>query len=123
MQPLRTKSRHRLIKIPDVVLILILFSAILLIPKKRGKNVEIYVDGRLKFVYPLNIERIIMVKGKLGESIVKIKRGRVRMEESACPLKLCVKQGYISNQGEEIICVPNRVVIRIIGGKLDCITE
>jgi len=95
----------------------------LLIPKKRGKNVEIYVDGRLKFVYPLNIERIIMVKGKLGESIVKIKRGRVRMEESACPLKLCVKQGYISNQGEEIICVPNRVVIRIIGGKLDCITE
>jgi len=123
MQPLRTESRHRLIRIPDVVLILVLFSAILLIPKKKGENVEIYVDGRPKFVYPLNIERIIMVKGKLGESIVKIKRGRVRMEESACPLKLCVKQGYISKQGEEIICVPNRVVIRIIGGKLDCITE
>ncbi len=123
MQSLWKESRHRLIGTSDVVLILVLFSTILLIPKKKGENVEIYVDGRPKFVYPLNIEKTIMVKGRLGESIVEIRRGKVRMEESACPLKLCVKQGYISKQGEEIICVPNRVIIRIIGGKLDCITK
>ena len=51
MQSLRTESRHHLIRIPDVVLILVLFSTILLIPKKKGKNVEILRKKLNKTIY------------------------------------------------------------------------
>ncbi|HRR92028.1 MAG TPA: NusG domain II-containing protein [bacterium] len=44
-----------------------------------------------------------------------MKNRKVRILSSPCPDKLCVKQGYISESGQVIICLPNRVVIKIEG--------
>jgi len=59
----------------------------------------------------------LTVRGFEGDSYLEISGGKVRMIDSACPDKLCVKSGWISRQGESIVCLPNRVVIEITGGE------
>ncbi|MDI6638910.1 MAG: NusG domain II-containing protein, partial [Bacillota bacterium] len=42
--------------------------------------------------------------------------GRARVRASDCPDKVCVKTGWIEHPGEVIVCLPNRVVVKIQGG-------
>ncbi|MBD5520580.1 MAG: NusG domain II-containing protein [Lachnospiraceae bacterium] len=41
----------------------------------------------------------------------------IRMLQSSCPDKICVNHSAISNTGENIICLPHKLVIEIKGGK------
>lgn len=55
----------------------------------------------------------VKVPGILGESIVEIDKDKVRMLYSPCPDKDCERQGWVSRSGQMIVCLPNRVVIKI----------
>jgi len=46
---------------------------------------------------------------------VLIYDGGARMVEASCPDKLCIYQGWINTEGPLIVCLPNRVVLRIVG--------
>jgi hypothetical protein len=48
---------------------------------------------------------------------VAISRGRVRVAESDCPKGVCRHTGWQSRPGRVIVCLPNRVVVRIVGGE------
>jgi hypothetical protein len=120
---LRPKSRFRPLKIGDILVIILFLSFVFFLPKKRGEKVIISVDKTNNFVYPLNQDKEIIVKGKLGEAKVVIRDGRVRILDSPCPLKICEKKGWISKRGDFIICIPNRVVIKITGKEYDAVTE
>ncbi len=52
-----------------------------------------------------------------GHNKVVIAGGEVWMETADCPDKLCVAQGKISRSGQTIICLPNKVMVTIKGGK------
>ena len=52
-----------------------------------------------------------------GHNKVVITDGEVWMEEADCPDKLCVLQGKISRSGQTIICLPNKTMVTIKGGK------
>ncbi|MDE6663220.1 MAG: NusG domain II-containing protein [Lachnospiraceae bacterium] len=41
----------------------------------------------------------------------------IRMLQSSCPDKICVHHSAISKTGENIICLPHKLVIEIKGGK------
>lgn len=41
----------------------------------------------------------------------------IRMLQSSCPDKICVQHSAISNTGENIICLPHKLVIEIKGDK------
>lgn len=58
---------------------------------------------------PLRIE----IAGPIGISIVEGFQGRVRMIESPCPDKICIKTSWIDQSGPMIICVPNQISIWI----------
>lgn len=45
--------------------------------------------------------------------------GRIRIEHSQCPSQDCVHTGWISRPGQQIICLPNRLVISLIGDEAD----
>lgn len=82
----------------------------------KGNNIEIYVDNQLKYVYPLQKEkRDYFVDTNLGGVNVQIENMKVRVTTSNSPLKICVKQGWISNVGDTIIGVPDRLLIKITG--------
>lgn len=44
-----------------------------------------------------------------------LETGKVRVVESTCPDKVCVRTGWISRPGQAIVCLPNRIVVRIEG--------
>lgn len=83
------------------------------------KYILIMADGQVYQKIPLVPElrdSKFIVKSKEGYMYVEIKDGKVRVIDSTCPDKLCIKQGWISNVGETIVCLPNRITISIIGG-------
>ena len=55
------------------------------------------------------------VKGPLGMTEVEIKKGQVRIVKSPCKNKVCIKSGYIRYADRLVACIPNRVVVRIVG--------
>jgi hypothetical protein len=120
---LRSESRFRPLKIGDILIIIFFLFFAFFLPKNKGEKVIISVDKTNDFVYPLNQDREIIVKGKLAHAKVVIKDGRVRILDSPCPLKICENKGWISKKGDFIICVPNRVIIKIEGEKYDAVTE
>lgn len=82
----------------------------------KGNKIEIYVDNQLKYIYPLQEEKKdFFVDTNLGGVNVQIENMKVRVTTSNSPLKLCVKQGWISNAGDTIIGVPDRLLIKILG--------
>jgi len=77
------------------------------IVKSRGEIV--------KYIHLQNDENVqrLEIEGKVGLLIIEIKDGMVRMVSSNCPEKICIKQGWIKNPGQSIVCVPNEVVVYI----------
>jgi hypothetical protein len=59
-----------------------------------------------------------------GEARLEMKEGRVRMlamKREICPKGICSQMGWIGRPGEMIICMPNRLVVRIeaLEGEVD----
>jgi hypothetical protein len=80
-----------------------------IMPQSRSVLVE--VNGKPVYSLPLDKNRIISVKGPEGNTTIEIKDRKVRITDSPCGNKLCIKQGWI-NSGS-IICLPNRVVVTV----------
>ncbi|HDP69450.1 MAG TPA: NusG domain II-containing protein [Actinobacteria bacterium] len=84
---------------------------------KKGEEVVVLVNGqevercRLDYEHPKRME----IEGPFGESIIEVANGKVRMVSSPCPNHNCVARGWISAPGDMIVCVPNQVVVKIIG--------
>ncbi len=117
------KRKAKYFKIGDLIIysfLLFFFIAlginITKLSQEKASKVEIYVDGNLQYVYPLQEEeRDIFVDTNLGGVNVKFKDNMVRVTTSNSPLKLNVKQGWIKDPGEVIIGVPDRLLIKIVG--------
>lgn len=83
---------------------------------QRGEKAEIYVNNRLKYVYPLIKERKnYFVDTNIGGVNVEFVNMKVRVTSSNSPLKICVKQGFISKSGQTIIGIPDKLLIKITG--------
>lgn len=79
----------------------------------NGKEYKkIYFDSRI-------VGKQIPIKTKYGYNLIQIDDEKVRVIEADCPDKLDIKQGYISKPGEIIVCLPNRLVIEIVGQDKD----
>ena len=67
------------------------------------------------------------VDGPLGRTEIEIRDRSVRVVDSPCSKKICVRTGWIHKPYQTIICVPNRVVIRLLASdasdEIDGITE
>lgn len=77
----------------------------------------VLVELRNIAVYKGNLseERKVTIRGAYGDVRIQIHDGRVAVVYAECPNKVCVRTGWRQLAGESIICVPNRLVIRILG--------
>ena len=81
-------------------------------------RVRAYRDGKLVLDAGLTEERQVPVHTEDGgENIISISNGVARVESANCPGQDCVNMGRISQPGQEIICLPHKLVIRIEGGE------
>ncbi len=77
-----------------------------LIIKSRG---EVFLTASLAKAFNIS------VPGPLGVTQVEVLNHRVRVRSDPSPRQLCVRQGWISNEGEAAICLPNQVSVEIVG--------
>lgn len=87
-----------------------------LIIQKPGNLVEVMVDGELYASLPLNEDVEMEIEGVLDSSnYLIIEDGYAKVVEASCPDKLCVDQKKIMYTGETIVCLPNKVVVQVVG--------
>ena len=75
-----------------------------------GDRVLIKQEGRVYLETTPRLDREIAVPGPLGDTLVEIKAGRVRVKADPGPHQICVKQGWLM-PGQIAICLPNRVSV------------
>jgi hypothetical protein len=75
----------------------------------------IYQTGRLVTTQPLDRDTTIILSDNVARVRVEVSVGRVRVAESNCPNRLCVRTGWVSRAGRTIVCVPNRVLVLLQG--------
>ena len=78
---------------------------------QEGATVKITVGKELIGEYPLFENKTIT----LEHNVIVIENGKVRMESADCPDHLCVKKGEKYYTWQTIVCLPNEVVIEIVG--------
>jgi hypothetical protein len=76
-------------------------------------NAVVFRDNNRIAVYPLNSDRDFSVQGLLGPVVISINSGTVRVKESNCPRHICIQAGRIQNQGQQIVCAPNHILIEL----------
>jgi hypothetical protein len=84
--------------------------------RHRGGVVVVNVNGSDAERWPLDpgAEPVTRtVQGAIGKSTFEISGGRVRMVSSDCPDKVCVRTGWVSRAGQVIVCIPNRIILRV----------
>lgn len=70
-----------------------------------------------KLVYKDEISKDKVIK--LNEAMVEIKENKVRIKESNCPFKVCVNTGWIWKEHQHIICVPNKIYVKLTSSTKD----
>ena len=97
-----------------VVLLAIGVGVAYLPGKNTAGQVDIYQNWQLLETYPLNADRSISIDADFHNT-VQIPGGKVALTASNCPGTDCVHSGWISTPGRSIVCLPNRVEVRIVG--------
>ena len=82
--------------------------ALIEVDGKLYQKVSLGEDGpKLKLTVPVDH----------GENIVEISRDKVRMLYADCPDEDYVRQSWVSRPGQMIVCLPNKMVIKIESDK------
>lgn len=80
----------------------------------QNAAVRIYQDGQLIRELSLQAEETIQITGSYTNTVT-VQNGKVAITHSDCPGTDCVHSGWISSPGRSIVCLPNRVEVRITG--------
>ena len=74
--------------------------------------------------------RRIPVKLERGTAYLEVSNGQVRilpMDGELCPRQICSKTGWVGRPWEMIVCMPNKIMVRVVGekkaGEVDYITK
>ncbi|MGI6486637.1 MAG: NusG domain II-containing protein [Thermoanaerobacterales bacterium] len=119
-----------LTKADKILIVFILLSSILVLIGLQVYGFSsgttyavVHVDGKLHHKISLGSDGQnfqLKVPGSIGESVVEIKGDKVRMLYSPCPDKDCERQGWIDRPGQMIVCLPNRIVVKLVShNKID----
>lgn len=105
----------------DIIIVLaaaaVLALALILrnISPESGLNAAVFHNGDRIALLPLGNNGVYPFD-EYGVT-VEVKSGKVRISESDCHDKICEKTGFISSPMQTIVCLPNRISVRLIGAK------
>lgn len=111
-----------------IVAILIFFLVLIsgigtFIYKQYVKNTHnfavIKIDGKIIQTIDLNAvkaQKEWKIYNKPGNyNLIEILPRKIRIEDANCPNKICVKEGWISQAGQILVCLPHKLIINIDG--------
>lgn len=81
----------------------------------HGQQAGIWADGQVVEVLSLDDPRKLSVTGPLGVSTLEIRDHKIRFLDSPCRGKVCVHSGWLTEVGDILACLPNKIMVRILG--------
>ena len=110
------KISKREIIIISIILIISLLGYVFVNTREQGSIAIIEVSQKLYGSYDLSIDQNIAVNDSEGLVLIKceIKDKKIYVVSSTCPDKICINQGTIGSSGQTIVCLPNKIVIKVI---------
>ena len=88
--------------------------------KTPGRLAEIYQDGVLIQTVDLSRDTEFTITNDAGGyNRIQVRDGAIAVIEASCPDKVCIHQGAISDSAQPIVCLPNKLVIRIASPSQD----
>ena len=107
------KNDYILISVLFIVLIVICIS--LELTKEKGSKAIVYYKNEAVLTIPLNTDiKTYEVNGENGVVSIVAGKGKIKVEEENSPLHLCSRQGWVDSSNQTIVCLPNKIVIKII---------
>lgn len=100
-----------------VLVLIALITLFLFTSNEQGAYVIVRVNGEECARYSLSDSGTYPLNG--GTNILIIENGKAYLSDANCPDKLCVKQGKVSNNGQCITCLPNKLTVTVYGGDSD----
>lgn len=90
-----------------------------------GQQVIVTVNGQHYGTYSLFENQTIEIQQNHHLNKITIKDGTAQMTYSDCHNQVCVKDGSVSMANQSIVCLPNKVMVEIIGGEgeLDAVSN
>lgn len=94
----------------------VLFLALYVFNNGTGAYVQIEQNGAVIATLPLDTDAVynIETSGKITNT-VEIKNGEAHMSYADCPDQICANHSPVSRNGESIICLPNEVIVTVMG--------
>ena len=100
-----------------LVILLAIFIGVLFVMNTgtgQGTTICVYQDGIKIQELPLREDTEVLIQNIYTNKLA-VKEGKTAIVESDCPGMDCVHSGWISGKGRSLVCLPNRVEIRIEG--------
>ena len=85
-------------------------------PVSGVKEVSVWVGGVLHKKLSIKNDGRHAIQGRLGDGVVEIRAGQVKMVEAPCVNQNCVLSGWLKRPGEMSVCVPNEIIVELQGG-------
>ena len=117
-----------MIKKADIILFIIILAAGLIVSflpladTVGQPQVKVTVAGDTYGIYDLDEDRTVEISQETSDgttaitNVLVIHDGECWMESANCHNQICVNHGHISEPGGLIVCLPNKVVVEIVGG-------
>lgn len=98
---------------------------LLLVPAAGGTADTVSITGAGGFALEVRLaeDGRYEVPGPLGQTVIVVRAGAAQVESSPCPHQICVGMRAVDRPGETVVCVPNGVVVRVLGGSLHATTR
>lgn len=94
--------------------------ALALRPQEGGRGTAVVtLDGvrvASRDLTGLSAPVLLEVEGAPYPITIEFDAGRVRVAHTECPGGDCARAGWVSRGGEQILCLPNRLTVTVIGG-------
>ncbi|MGN1410051.1 MAG: NusG domain II-containing protein [Eubacteriales bacterium] len=116
------KTRYWVIGIAAVLVISVI--AVLLMQRDGSADMtaEIYLDSEC--IKTIDLSEVyepysFTVEGQYGKNVISVERGKIRVSDADCPDRVCVNQGWQSTGELPIVCLPHRMVIKLVPNNPD----
>ena len=104
----------------------ILFFIINRTDEIKGDYVLITLDNSEYARIPLDKDTVLSIDSDKGKNTVVVSDKEVYVESADCPDQICVDHAHIMYEGETIVCLPHRLIIKIVseeGSETDAISQ
>lgn len=96
-----------------IIIITTVTITIINLSKKETSAAIVYYEDKEVLKIDMNINKEYTIKGYLGDVKIEVKDHKLRVIEESSPNHICSKMGYIKDSTKSLVCLPNKIIIKI----------